>query len=72
MNLREAVNLVIVDVQQLYPDVTVTKREAAEHVREHMKPEDIRFLIDDPRTREAYFVVLSAPSVDLNKELSND
>jgi hypothetical protein len=58
-------------MRRVYPGQNPTDREAAEYVRGHMQPPDIRFLVDDEETREAYFVIYRAPSVELNKELGN-
>jgi len=71
MNLREALRLVLADVQRVYPNQAVTLREAAEYVRGHMTADDIRFLVDDKETKKAYFAILEASGDALNAELRN-
>lgn len=71
MNLGEALELVKADVQQLNPKHVISERDAAEYVRGNMTPADIRVLVDAPRTREAYFVILEASGEALNAALHN-
>lgn len=71
MTLGEAIELVRIDVQQLNPKHVISERDAAEYVRGNMTPADIRVLVDDARTREAYFVILEASGDALNAALNH-